>query len=230
MPTGRGSTAAIDSAFAERHVHAGRRLRGRQRSAGAVDARRRHRAARGGGQDSDRADRDGDRQCDRAHGAQFQCRGRIRVVNFPGGGGVRITDADMRGPSGARARRLRRQRRDLLLAAGGLRIDGDIAMAAADCRRARVSLRQPRAGAPMSGVADDRALCRRRRAACAGADPLRAGAGRLDRGQHRRAARRAFPDGRVQALRLPIDGRFGQGGSFAFGTGLRGGQLRLAAD
>ena len=27
-----------------------------------------------------------------------------------------------------------------------------------------------------------------------------------------------FPDGRVQALRLPIDGRIGRGGSFAFGT------------
>ena len=28
----------------------------------------------------------------------------------------------------------------------------------------------------------------------------------------------AFPNGRVQALRLPIEGRIGQGGSFAFGT------------
>ena len=36
-----------------------------------------------------------------------------------------------------------------------------------------------------------------------------------------------FPDGRVQALRLPIDGRIGRGGSFAFGTSLRGGQLQL---
>ena len=28
-----------------------------------------------------------------------------------------------------------------------------------------------------------------------------------------------FPDGRVQALRIPIQGRIGRGGSFAFGTG-----------
>ena len=39
-----------------------------------------------------------------------------------------------------------------------------------------------------------------------------------------------FPDGRVQALRLPIKGRVGQGGSFAFGTSLRRRQLRLSPD
>ena len=36
--------------------------------------------------------------------SRFNAAGHIRIVNFPGGGAARITDADVNGPSGARAR------------------------------------------------------------------------------------------------------------------------------
>ena len=77
----------------------------------------------------------------------------------------------------------------------------------------------------MSGVADARALHGERPAARA--RPRSAsGRARADRPQLSTVAQLdgPFPDGRVQALRLPINGRIGKGGSFAFGTLLRGGR------
>ena len=122
----------------------------------------------------------------------FDVDGSLRLVNRRGGGGVRIETARARSRSGARDRRLGRRRGDLLLAeradphrrryrrcsGGGL-------------PTARITLRQPRSGAPMSGTAPNRALCRGRGAdrACAGA--VRRAARRLDPGVDRRAARRA---------------------------------------
>ena len=129
-PTARGSTAAITSASAAGTFAHGRRLRRGQRDARPVDARGRDAAARGRGQDPDRAGRDQHRQCDQPHRAQLQRRpGTIRVVNFPGGGAARINSADIIGPSGARARVSGGSGVTYYWPSGGLRIDGNIQMA-----------------------------------------------------------------------------------------------------
>ena len=64
------------------------------------------------------------------------------------------TSADVIGPGGARARVFGGSGVTYYWPAGGLRIDGNIEMARRRPADGRVSLRQPRAGAPMSGVAD----------------------------------------------------------------------------
>ena len=148
----------------------------------------------------------------------FDAVGSIRVVNFPGGGAARIDSADIRGPNGARARVSGGTGVTYYWPAGGLRIDGDIQMAGGGLPTGRVSLRQARAGAPMSGVAElapytangsRLALTPIRFGPAPGGATSISTVAQLDG---------PFPDGRVQGLRVPINGRIGQGGSFAFGT------------
>ena len=148
----------------------------------------------------------------------FNSAGRITVVNFPGGGAARINEANVIGPGGARARVFGGSGVTYYWPSNGLRIDGNLETAGGGLPQARVSLRQPRAGAPMSGVADIAPYAANgQRLALA---PIRFGPGpggstalstvvQLDG---------AFPSGRAQALRLPIEGQIGKGGSFAFGT------------
>ena len=124
----------------------------------------------------------------------FNSAGKIRVVNFPGGGAARITGADIKGPNGARAR---------VFGGSGVTYYWPIWRAAhrrqyRDGRR-RPSERPSDASPAACRRADERrrrhrALHRGRTAAGAGADPLRARAGRVDRAQHRGAARRAVPE------------------------------------
>ena len=61
--------------------------------------------------------------------ANFNAAGKIRVVNFPGGGAARIETADIIGPGGARARVFGASGVTYYWPSGGLRIDGDIEMA-----------------------------------------------------------------------------------------------------
>jgi len=149
---------------------------------------------------------------------EFNAAGHIRVVNVPGGGAARIDSADIIGPNGARARIEGGSGVTYYWPANGLRIDSSIHMGGGGLPRGRVTLRQARFGGPMSGVAD--------------IAPYTAGGSRLALAPIRFAAAPdgstelhslaqldgPFPDGRVQALRIPIDGRIGRGGSFAFGT------------
>jgi hypothetical protein len=148
----------------------------------------------------------------------FNSAGTIRVVNFPGGGAARITEADMVGPNSARARVFGGSGVTYYWPAGGLRIDTDIEMRGGGLPQGRVSLRQPRAGAPMSGVADLAPyVANGQRLALA---PIRFGPGPGGSTALSTVAQLdgRFPNGRVQALRLPITGRIGRGGGFAFGT------------
>jgi translocation and assembly module TamB len=148
----------------------------------------------------------------------FNAAGKIRVVNFPGGGAVRIDSADVVGPNGARARVFGGSGVTYYWPSGGLRIDGDIEMAGGGLPQGRASLRQPRAGMPMSGVAEFAPYTAGgSRLALA---PIRFGPAPDGSTQLSTLAQLdgPFPDGRVQALRLPINGRIGRGGSFAFGT------------
>ncbi len=148
----------------------------------------------------------------------FNSAGTIRIVNFPGGGAARITSADIKGPGGARARVFGGSGVTYYWPSGGLRIDGNIEMAGGGLPNARLSLRQPRAGAPMSGVADIQPYTiNGTRLALT---PIRFGPGPGGTTALSTVAQLdgPFPDGRVRALRLPITGRIGRGGSFAFGT------------
>jgi translocation and assembly module TamB len=148
----------------------------------------------------------------------FDTRGAIRVVNFPGGGAARITNAEVQGPGGARARILGGTGVTYYWPAYALRIDTSITMGGGGLPSGRVTLRQPRPGAPMSGVADLQPYT-------AGGSrlaltPIRFGPGPGGTTALSTLAQLdgPFPDGRVRALRLPIQGRIGRGGSFAFGT------------
>lgn len=166
---------------------------------------------------------------------QFDVRGSLRLVNRPGGGAIRIETANGAAPSGAR------------LAVGGgdgvtyywpqsrLRIDGNFAMQGGGLPTARISLSQPRSGAPMSGTAD--------------IAPYSAAGARLTLATIRFAARPGgwtevstvalmdgpFSGGRVTGLRIPISGRFGTGGALRLGekcvdarfASLTAGALRL---
>ena len=148
----------------------------------------------------------------------FNSAGRVTVVNFPGGGAARINEANVIGPGGARARVFSGSGVTYYWPSGGLRIDGNLETAGGGLPQARVSLRQPRPGAPMSGTADIAPYA-------AGGQRLSLATIRFGPGPGGSTALStiaqldgSFPGGRTQALRLPIEGRVGKGGSFAFGT------------
>ncbi|MFL6753046.1 MAG: YdbH domain-containing protein [Sphingomicrobium sp.] len=157
------------------------------------------------------------RAIDRTAG-NFDIDGGIRVVNFPGGGAARVTDADIRGPNGARARVAGGTGVTYYWPAYALRIDGNIEMGGGGLPTGRVSLRQSGPGAPVSGVAELQPYT-------AGGTRLALAPVRFGPGPGGSTALSTvalldgpFPNGRVRALRLPIQGRIGSGGSFAFGT------------
>jgi translocation and assembly module TamB len=148
----------------------------------------------------------------------FDADGTIRLVNFPGGGAVRIDSANVQGPGGARARVSGGTGVTYYWPAYALRIDGNIQMGGGGLPSGRLSLRQPRPGAPMSGVAEIAPYTvGGTRLAMA---PIRFGPGPGGSTALSTLAQLdgPFPDGRVRALRIPITGRIGSGGSFAFGT------------
>ena len=166
----------------------------------------------------------------------FNAAGTLTLVNFPGGGGVRIERADVRGPGGARVLVSGRDGVNYYWPSGRIRIDGNISMGGGGLPRAEIAVRRPRSGAPMTGEAQ--------------IAPYSAGGARMALAPVTfRAARDGstevrtvalldgpFLGGRVQGLRIPIDGRIGgPAGGFAFGRGciitsfrsLRAGTLRL---
>jgi hypothetical protein len=148
----------------------------------------------------------------------FNAAGHIKVVNFPGGGAARIQSADIIGPGGARAHVEGGSGVTYYWPANGLRIDTNIQMGGGGLPSGRVTLHQLTPGGPMNGVAEIAPYTARgSRLALA---PIRfAGAPDGSTSLHTLAQLDGpFPDGRVQALRIPIDGRIGRGGSFAFGT------------
>ncbi|HEX8841232.1 MAG TPA: YdbH domain-containing protein [Sphingomicrobium sp.] len=148
----------------------------------------------------------------------FNIAGGLRIVNFPGGGAARVTDASVIGPNGARARIFGGTGVTYYWPAYAIRLDSDILMGGGGLPNGRVSLRQARPGAPLSGVADLQpytvggtrlALTPIRFGPGPGGSTALSTIAQLDG---------PFPNGRVQALRLPIEGRVGHSGSFAFGT------------
>ena len=149
----------------------------------------------------------------------FDASGSIRMVNFPGGGAARIETANVRADSGAQVQVSGGDGVTYYWPSAKLRVDGLIKMAGGELPQGQVLLRQPRSGAPMKGLA---------RFA-----PYQAGASRLALNPIRFQASAngatnfdtvalldgPFPDGRVQAFRLPLNGRLGPAGAFSVGRG-----------
>ena len=147
----------------------------------------------------------------------FDAAGELVLVNFPGGGGVRIGSADVQGPGGARVRVSGRDGVNYYWPSGRMRIDTNLAMAGGGLPQAQMSLSQPRNGAPLSGEA---------RIA-----PYQVGRTRLALAPVTLAAARdgstnvttvalldgPVPGGFVRGLRLPIDASFGGPAGFRFG-------------
>ncbi len=148
----------------------------------------------------------------------FNSAGKIRLVNFPGGGAARIASADISGPGGARSTVSGGTGVTYYWPSGGLRIDGNITMGGGGLPSGRVSLAQARAGGPMSGVAELAPYSAN--GTRLALTPIRFGPGSGGTTTLSTLAQLdgPFPDGRMQALRLPIEGRLGRGGSFAIGT------------
>ena len=150
--------------------------------------------------------------------SRFNVSGQIRVANFPGGGAARITRADVIAPQGARAHISSGTGITYYWPSKQLRVDGNIEMAGGGLPTGRVSLHQASATAPISGVADLQPyVANGQRLALT---PIRFGPGPGKSTALSTVAQLDgnFPNGRVQALRLPIEGRIGPGGSFAIGT------------
>jgi len=147
----------------------------------------------------------------------FTASGGIRMVNFPGGGGARVEDANVVSPTGGRISVSGGDGITYYWPSGRVRIDGRLQMAGGGLPTGRVVIRHPRSGAPMSGVAEFA--------------PYRVGASRLAMAPIRFAAGSdgsanidtiveldgPFPQGRVRGLRLPINARFAASGSVAVG-------------
>ena len=152
---------------------------------------------------------------------KFDVDGTLRLVNFNHGGGVRIETALLNSPTGAHIR---------LTAAGGdgvsyywptnrIRLDGRVRTGGGGLPVADLTIRQPRSGGPISGVAT--------------MQPYVSNGGRLALAQVRFVANAAgetrintvavidgpLAGARVTGLTVPVDGTLGQGGSLAFGQG-----------
>ena len=85
---------------------------------------------------------------------QFDVNGSLRLVNQPGGGAIRIETARAAAPSGARIDVGGGDGVTYYWPSGRMRIDGDIATKGGGLPDARITLSQPRSGAPMTGFAD----------------------------------------------------------------------------
>ncbi|HEV8406339.1 MAG TPA: YdbH domain-containing protein, partial [Sphingomicrobium sp.] len=150
--------------------------------------------------------------------SRFNAAGEIRVVTFPHGGAARITSADVKAGNGARARIGGGSGVTYYWPKSLLRVDGVIDMGGGGLPSGRLILRQPRAGGPLSGIADLAPYS-------AGGERLALTPIRFGPGPGGSTAMTTtalldgpFPNGRVAALRLPVQGRLGPGGSFAIGT------------
>lgn len=150
---------------------------------------------------------------------KFDASGEITMVNFPGGGAARIETTDVRAGTGARVRVSGGDGVTYYWPAARLRIDALIETAGGGLPTGRILLRQPRDGGPMSGEA--RFAPYQVGASRLALDPIRfqAGAGGATTFNTVATLDGPFPDGRVQALRLPLNGRLGPGSNFAVGNG-----------
>lgn len=146
----------------------------------------------------------------------FDARGSLRLVNGPGHRALRIERLDAASRSGARLAVTDGQGLTYYWPAGVAHADGEFALSGGGFPAVRLSLSQPRAGAPVTGearVAPFAAGGASLRLAPVRFSPAAGGGTRIET---EALLDGPFNDGRVTGLLLPIRGRFGNGG-FAFG-------------
>jgi hypothetical protein len=150
---------------------------------------------------------------------RFDASGDITMVNFPGGGAARIKSTDVRAGTGARVRISGGDGVTYYWPAARLRIDGLIETSGGGLPAGRILLRQPRGGGAMSGEA--RFAPYQVGASRLALDPVRfqASTGGATNFSTAATLDGPFPNGRFQALHLPLNGRLGPGGSLAVGRG-----------
>lgn len=146
----------------------------------------------------------------------FDVAGGIRLVNFPGFGAARVTDANVRTASGARARIFAGNGVTYYWPSGALRFNGTLQMAGGGLPTGSVTIQQARNGA-ITGVGNFRPYT------AAGAtlslSTLRfqgepSGATRFSTVANLTGR---FPGGAVRNLNLPISGRVGANGGILVG-------------
>jgi hypothetical protein len=151
--------------------------------------------------------------------ASMDASGAIRLVNFRGGGAVRIETANVRSRSGARVLVNGGDGITYYWPTGTLRIDSRIKTRGGGLPTANLALSQPRSGAPVSGVLD--MLPYGPGNARLALAPVRFAAGRNGSTSINTAVVLDGPlsGGRVAGLRVPLNGSFGPGGALSFGRG-----------
>jgi translocation and assembly module TamB len=148
----------------------------------------------------------------------FNIGGHITVVNFPGGGAARVNDANIIGPNGARASIAGASGVTYYWPAYALRIDSTIDMGGGGLPSGRVTLHQQRANGPMTGIANIAPYAAGGQRVALAAIRFGPGLGGSTEISTIAQLDGHFPNGRVQALRLPINGRLGPRGALAIGT------------
>jgi hypothetical protein len=150
---------------------------------------------------------------------RFAVQGKLRAVNRPGFGAVRVETADVAAANGARVAVAGGDGITYYWPSGRIRVDGDIATRGGGLPEAQIALDQPRNGAPLSGSAVIAPYAARgARLALA---PVRF-AGNADGSTRVTTVALLdgpFSGGRVTGLRLPIEARLGGNGGFTLGRG-----------
>ncbi|RST31892.1 hypothetical protein HMF7854_14370 [Sphingomonas ginkgonis] len=159
---------------------------------------------------------------------RFDANGSLRLVNMPGGGAVRIETANANSPAGAHIGVSGGDGVTYYWPSSRIRIDGDVATSGGGLPTARLTVRQPRGGGPLSGVLEMQPY------AVAGSrlalEPVRFGPGPGNSTDLATVVTLDGPlgsGGRIEGLRVPVAGTFNPGGGFAFGRGCVTASFRL---
>jgi translocation and assembly module TamB len=148
----------------------------------------------------------------------FDARATVRLVNGPGGGAVRFDTMDANSRSGMTLGIAGGDGVTYYWPQGVMRVDGDIALFGGGFPTTRLSLDQPRAGAPVRGVARVAPMRVRDARLALGDIRFTAASGQRTRFETMVSMDGPFSGGRVWGLTLPVRGSFG-GGAFAIGEG-----------
>lgn len=146
----------------------------------------------------------------------FDIAGGIRLVNFPGFGAARVTDADVRTASGARARIFAGNGVTYYWPSGALRVDGTLQMAGGGLPTGSVTIQQARNGA-ITGVGNFRPYTAAGATLALSTLRFQGEASGATRFSTVANLTGTFPGGQVRNLNLPISGRVGANGGIFVG-------------
>lgn len=146
----------------------------------------------------------------------FDIAGGIRLVNFPGFGAARVTDADVRTASGARARIFAGNGVTYYWPSGALRVDGTLQMAGGGLPTGSVTIQQASNGA-ITGVGNFRPYTAAGATLALSTLRFQGEASGATRFSTVANLTGTFPGGQVRNLNLPISGRVGANGGIFVG-------------